>query len=74
MQNKKYVYMIRVVAILIAATVLYSLPELIKVIWWEFSLISYSDDWQEVIGWDFIWHVGLALLWILTIIKIGPHM
>lgn len=62
--------MIRVFAILMAATVLYSLPELIKVIWWEFSLISYSDGWQEVIGWDFIWYVGLALLWILTSISV----
>lgn len=69
MQNNKPVHIIRVVAILMAATALNSLPELIKVIWWEFSHLSYSDHWQEVIHWGFIGYAGLALLWVVNIVS-----
>jgi len=68
MQNK-YLYIIRVVAILMATTALYSLLGLIKVIWWKLTFLSNDDHWQEVIDWSFIWYVGLALLWLLTVIS-----
>jgi hypothetical protein len=69
MQNKKSVFIVRIIAIIVAVMALVSLPSLFKIIWLELSYSPQGDAMSEIYVWNLIGYSWFALLFILKIIS-----
>ena len=68
MQNNKSILVVRIVAIVIAAIALYSLPGLFKVVWLELSYSPQGDAMSKIYVWNLIGYSWFALLFMLKIV------
>ncbi|KAA3639036.1 MAG: hypothetical protein DWP95_11355 [Proteobacteria bacterium] len=68
MQNNKSIFIVQFIAIITLATALYSLPGVIKLIWWELSSSSLSHSWSDIYWQNLLWTVWIALLLVLKMV------
>ena len=70
MQKKKSIFVVRVIAIVTAATAFYYLsPIQIRGLWWTFTSLLRGHTWPGFSWWTLFWFISVELLLVLKIVS-----